>query len=321
MPKMLKEESAVHNAAGQGTDMISRLKTQEKHHLIFILMAAAGLAMLSFTYYQLVHSLVQRQYYSHLIFIPLISAYFGFKMRSEIAGSQETSVSRGMPIAFVGMLLSVAGWIFAGRISLLDAAALMNLGAVLFIMGSFIACYGTRSYKLAAFPLMFLLFAIPLPSAVMHQVIQLLQAGTSAVSEPLFRLTGVPFVREGNFFYLGTLSVEVAEECSGIRSSLSLLILSTLAGKMVLKSGWRRVILAASVIPITIFKNGVRVVTLSLLGAYVDERILTNSSIHSNSGLLIFILPLTMLGLVLWLLKRGEKKAGKTDSRETSTHA
>jgi hypothetical protein len=43
---------------------------------------------------------------------------------------------------------------------------------------------------------------------------------------------------------------------------------------------------------------------------------LTNSSIHSNSGLLIFILPLTLLGLVLWLLKRSEKKADKPASMQ-----
>jgi exosortase len=276
--------------------------------ILFPVVLIAGLSVLTLVYYQLVHSPVQRNYYSHLIFIPLISAYFGYQVRAEVIRDREQSLARGVPVALAGMFLTSAGWLSSGRISLLDAAALMNFGAVLIIIGGFLASYGTRSFRHAMFPLLFLFFAVPLPSAVMHKVIQLLQDATSAVSEPMFRLTGVPFVREGNLFYLETVVVEVAEECSGIRSSLSLLILSTIAGKMVLASGWRRLILVASVIPITILKNGVRVVTLSLLGAYVDERILTHSTIHSNSGLLIFILPLTLLGLVLWLLKRSEQK-------------
>jgi exosortase len=314
MTKLEKQEIIAQRGMQKKADIISQLRSLDQRDLVFLAMAVIGTAMLSFTYYQLVNSVVQRQYYSHLIFIPLISAYFGYQVRAEVSGSQEISVSLGLPVAAAGMVLSASGWFMSGRISLLDAAALANIGAVVFILGGFVTCYGFRSFRQAMFPLLFLLFAVPLPSVVMHNVIQLLQAGTSAVADPLFRLTGVPFVREGNFFYLESISVEVAEECSGIRSSLSLIILSVLAGKMILKSRWRRVILSLSVIPITIFKNGVRVVTLSLLGAYVDPRILTNSAIHSNSGLLIFILPLTLLGLVLWLLKRSEKKADKPAS-------
>jgi exosortase len=249
-----------------------------------------------------------RDYFSYIIIIPVLSGYFLFRIMPEVKKSQSHSLAWGLPIVLVGSAASIWGKVLENRMTVVDSVALANSGAVLIVIGAFIICYGKSAFRIAIFPLLFILFAVPLPNVVMRPVLALLQAGTSAVTEPLFKLTGVPFLREGNFFYLETVSVEVAEQCSGIKSSLSLLILSVLAGKMFLASAWRRTILAMSVLPITIFKNGVRVVTLSLLGAYVDERILTHSTIHSNSGILIFILPLTLLGVVLWVLKRGERK-------------
>ncbi|MGE5856185.1 MAG: archaeosortase/exosortase family protein, partial [Syntrophaceae bacterium] len=62
-----------------------------------------------------------------------------------------------------------------------------------------------------------------------------------------------------------------------------------------------------SIVPITIVKNAVRIVTLSLLAVYVDPRILSSAA-HRRGGIPIFFLALVLLGAVLWFLRRGEKK-------------
>ena len=64
--------------------------------------------------------------------------------------------------------------------------------------------------------------------------------------------------------------------------------------------------LILSVLPITIFKNALRILTLTLLGAYVDQRIL-DSVVHRAGGIPFFGLALLLFGCVLWVLRKGDK--------------
>ena len=107
------------------------------------------------------------------------------------------------------------------------------------------------------------------------------------------------------YFIWPRLSVEVAKECSGIRSSLALFITSVIAGHMLLKTGWKKAILSLSIFPITVMKNAARIVTLSLLGAYVDERFITQSLLHRRSGLPFFVMALALFVPVLWAFLSG----------------
>jgi exosortase len=120
-------------------------------------------------------------------------------------------------------------------------------------------------------------------------------------------MTGVPFFRDGFVFHLSGQSIEVAKECSGIRSTLSLFITCTLAGHLFLKTWWKHTILIICVIPIAMFKNGIRIVTLTLLGTYVDPRIL-GSNLHREGGILFFVLALLLLAPILYFLRKSEKK-------------
>jgi len=167
--------------------------------------------------------------------------------------------------------------------------------------------YGIHAFRTAAFPLIFLVFIIPIPSLVLEKIILLLQRGSTEVAYGLFKLTGTPMVRDGSIFYLPGISIEVAEQCSGIRSSIALFITGVLAGQLFLKTGWRKIILLLSVFPLAIIKNGIRIVTLSLFALYVDESIL-NSPLHRKGGVLFFIVILIPFTTILWLLRKSEKR-------------
>ena len=152
-----------------------------------------------------------------------------------------------------------------------------------------------------------LLFMFPIPGMILDPIVSMLLRGSAEVSYGLFRIIGVPVYRDGYLFSLSGLTIEIAKQCSGIRSSLSLLLISIITGHLFLKRRWSKSILVLSVIPITIFKNGVRIVSLALLAAYVDIRIL-ESELHRSGGILIFVLALMLLGCVLWLVKKAERK-------------
>jgi exosortase len=121
--------------------------------------------------------------------------------------------------------------------------------------GSFLSSFGSVGVRKATFPLLFLAFIVPLPTFLLDPFVRLLQVGSAELAHGIFNLTGVSFHRDGMFFSLPGLTVEVAEQCSGIRSSLALFITSVVAGKIFLQRGWIRLALTLSVFPVTMLKT------------------------------------------------------------------
>ena len=150
---------------------------------------------------------------------------------------------------------------------------------------------------------------IPIPSPLLDQVVSALQWGSAWTTAWLFSLTDVPFLREGLIFALPGLTIEVAKECSGIRSSMALVICGFLAGHFFLRSGWQKGLLMLVIVPLTVLKNGVRIVTLSLLYIYVDEGFMTGN-LHQRGGIVFFLMALALLMPLLWILRRTEQSKG-----------
>ena len=69
----------------------------------------------------------------------------------------------------------------------------------------------------------------------MGKIISLLVVGSTAATHMLFDLTGIPFLKEESVFHLPGVSIEVAKEYSGIRSSLGIFITAILAGHLFLE--------------------------------------------------------------------------------------
>jgi exosortase len=256
--------------------------------------------------------------YSHIILIPLVSGYLIFAMRNKIFSETSYSLKYGMALVLAGIILYLIASTQGLTLNQNDLLSLVTFSTVIFWIGGFILFYGIKAFKMAAFPLLFLLLMIPFPSLVVEKIILFLQSASAEISYVFFRLTGVPVYRDGFLFHLPGISVEVAKQCSGIRSSLALFITSILAGYLFLHTGWKKGVFTLSIIPIAIIKNGVRIVTLSLLGAYVDRGFLTNSFLHNNGGILFFILGLILLTPILWLLRRSEGSYSKSGLRSES---
>src|SRR3990170_1180288 len=255
----------------------------------------------------LVKSSLDNELYSHIILIPLVSLYMIYTRRNEIFQENGISVFHGGVLIVAGVGLILFKGRFGAELDQNDFLSVMTFAAVLCWIGGFVLFYGLESSRRALFPLLFLFFMVPVPGFLMDRVILLLQICSAEVSYWIFKLTGVPIFREGFTFHLPGLSVEVAKQCGGIRSSLVLFIVSVLAGHMFLTSRKRKFILSLWVLPITIVKNAIRIVTLTLLGVYVDPRIL-ESALHRRGGIPFFVVALSLFGVVLWFLRRSESR-------------
>ena len=205
--------------------------------------------------------------YSHLVLIPFVSFVLIYRNRREIFSRDERAAD-GMLLMITGIsFYSVARWGLAdsGQVGTLTLAI---FGIVTFLAGTFRFFYGRHAWEAARFPILFLCFMVPAPTILLGPVIHGLQFGSAVVADGLFSLLRVPHVWKGFQFDLPGLSIEIAEECSGIRSSIALLVVTVLMAHLALSSRKRKLLLIASVLPLVLFKN-VRMTSL----VYLPHRI------------------------------------------------
>jgi len=284
------------------------IEHMNRRNIIFLLLSIAAVWMVYTPLKDLLTTATHREYYSHILLIPWVSGFFLYMGRKETFANLKYSCTAGISLLGIGISLYVLGWSKGQDLNQNDYTSLLTFSVILFWIGTFILFYGTQAFRTAIFPLLFLAFMIPIPSVLMERIISALLAGSTAATQMLFKLSGTPFLKEGPVFHLPGMSIEVAKECSGIRSSLGLFITAILAGHLFLKTGRRKVVLALFVFPITVLKNGIRIVTLSSLAIYVDERFITQSFLHRSGGFLFYIPALLLLGIVLWWLRKSERR-------------
>lgn len=253
------------------------------------------------------------QHYSHLILIPFLCVYLLYLRRAMIFESVDWSL-------FLGSILMVAGGAVRWGVKEPISETLGDffppiLSFVMICWGAFLFCYGIQAFRAASFELGLMAFMIPLPSHVLDAVVGFLQRSSADAVEFLFFSLGVPVVREGFVFTLSDFTILVAEECSGIRSFLALVITSLVAGYWFLTSWWARVSLVMVVVPLAIIKNAFRIVGLTLLANYVDPTYLTDSMLHQTGGIPLFLLALVVLAAIVWLLRRWECRTASLTTR------
>ncbi len=275
-------------------------------NIVFLLFVALALIM-AYMPIKALYSSNKSEYYSHIALIPLVSIYLVYINREEIFAKVSYLFIVGIPVLLLGIALFLGGFLWGAPLDQNNYASLIAFSIFIFINGAFILLYGMQAYRSALFPLLFLIFTVPIPTALMDNIIHFLQVGSTEFVNLLFLASGVPFVRDGFVFQLPNISVEVAKQCSGIRSGMAIFIVAILAGYMFLKSYWKIIFLVVCAVLVAMLKNGIRILTLSLLGNYVDPRIL-ESSLHREGGIPFFIVALLLLAPILFFLRRSEKK-------------
>jgi exosortase len=245
--------------------------------------------------------------YSHILLIPVISLLLIYIRRTEIFYRTRPAPRAGVSLlvlgsCFYGMAPLAGSWSDEGTKLLVTVIALVTVW-----VGAFFLCYGTQAFRQAEFALLFLLLMVPVPSWLLDKAVVALQHGSAEVAFVLFKLLRIPVLAEGVRFSLPGVDIEVAKECSGIRSCVSLIVASVLAGYVFLRSGYSRLFLALLAIPIAIVKNAVRITTISWLGLYVNRDFFFGT-LHKRGGLLFALLALIMMLPFVYLFRGWESR-------------
>ena len=223
----------------------------------------------------------------HGLFVPVVAGYVIWQRRHQILTTE-------LHPNYWGVLL--VGW---GAVQLmlgtLGAELFLQRTALLFtLVGLLLVTGGGRLVRILTFPLVLLIFMIPIPAIIFTRITFPLQLFASSVAEWALNLISIPVLREGNVLELPNgQKLSVVEACSGIRSLLSLTFLSLVYSYFFDSKPWMRVALLATSIPIAIAANAGRVTITGILSEIRPE--LAQGFFHSVEGWLIFAVAFVLL--------------------------
>jgi exosortase len=240
--------------------------------------------------------------YTHLLLILPISAALIVPERDLLKPPTRPATGLGSFLLIAAILIGA----FSRTISQIEMQLSFNmLAIVIWWIGSFVLCFGSHVARLFLFPLCFLFWLVPIPGPLLEKIIAIWQHGSAISASLLFSALGIPNTQDGVMLSIPGLNLEVAQECSSLRSSLMLIVTSMVLAHLFLQSFWRKTVVVLAAIPLSIAKNGVRIFTISMLGTRVDPGFL-HGNLHRHGGIVFFLLALLAVVLLLWLLGRSE---------------
>ncbi|MCA9242601.1 MAG: exosortase/archaeosortase family protein [Phycisphaerales bacterium] len=241
------------------------------------------------------------QDWSHGPIIPLFSAYLVYINWDRIRGTPTNGAWLGIPI----MLFSLASYVFFTYFYIY--IYLQYASMLLTLLGIIIACCGLPSMRFLFIPWLYLFFAVPLPMGIYFKLTNPLRTLAAGVATSVLSLDSNLIIdRVGTGILYDHLSgasgnLEVADACSGMRSTITLCALGVAVAFMSDRKLWHRILLIIACVPIAVFSNFIRVLTTCYLHIYVDPKY-AGGNYHMTLGLITLLIAFAIFSGLGWIL-------------------
>jgi exosortase len=256
-----------------------------------LLQAIILLALLWLLYCHIITNLAKQWFedpnYSHGFFVPISCALLLWIDRKSWMGKALAPSVSGLLFVVAAMSLLVVGTL--GAESFLPRASLCVL-----LGGLLVYFAGWPMLRSVLAPWLVLFLMIPLPVILFNEFAFPLQLLASRSACSFLDLLQVPVLREGNIIMLPSMSLDIVEACSGLRSLMSLITVSILYGLFFERRIWMRSLLVLVAIPVAVIANALRIVFSALLAQYVSHQ-LAGGFFHAFSGFLLFLISFGVL--------------------------
>lgn len=241
----------------------------------------------------LIESWINNPYYSHGFFVPIISGFIIWNMRKELSNIEKLKSNTGLILFISGIILQNISTLYSIRV-------LSGLSLIVTIFGVIFYLYGWKIANKIKFPILFLLLMIPIPfiDLVAPPIQNISAIGASFIAS----LLGVSVQRDGLLLNIPSGIFEVALECSGLKSIISLLMISIIYAHIIDKRTIVKYIVVLSAIPLAIIGNILRIALMLVIANTYGNDIAINY-FHDLSGFLLFGVALMGLFLIGRYLK------------------
>ncbi|HZQ20710.1 MAG TPA: exosortase/archaeosortase family protein [Terriglobales bacterium] len=245
--------------------------------------------------------------YTHILLALPVSLALVYASWASVRRRITTGHKQGLILFVISALIAITPILLASRIASDLRLSLEMLALVTCWIGIFVYAFGPAASRAVLFPLCFLYWMVPMPEFLLDSAVRWLQNGSAFCAQALFGAAGVPVLRDDLLLTIPGLTIEVARECSSIRSSTMLLVTTMVLAQLFLRSPFRKALVVAIAVPLSVAKNGLRIFTISMLGTRVNPGFL-HGRLHRQGGIVFFLASLLIVALLLWLLGRSEKQ-------------
>lgn len=248
--------------------------------------------------------------YSYCYFIPLILIYLLWDKKKELSSIPAAPSCKGLIPLVTGLILFWVGELSGEFYSLYVSLWLAVIGLCWLHMG-------WKKMKVIIFPLGFSLAMFPLPNFFMANTSLRLKLISSKIGVFFMHLAGMSAYREGNIIDLGFAQLQVVDACSGLRYLIPLIVLSILVAYYMKDPIWKKIMIIASSVPLSIVTNSLRIALTGILYKYFGEKIATGF-FHDFSGWFIFMTSFGILLLEIKLLRKSKTNQVISSGQDTS---
>ena len=248
-----------------------------------------GLSLLYLPIYiHLSNTLWRQEEYAHGPIIAFASAFLFWRERARL------SALPSPPNFLAGGLIFAAGLLMAWLGITQDIPLIATLSQLPVLTGILLVLHGGSGLRVAAFPLLFLLFMVPLPGLLVDALTLQLKELISAAAVQLLHATGYPVARSGVIIVIGQYQMLVANACSGLHSLFSLSALGLLYVHLrPEKQVWHKALMIAAIVPIAIVANFLRTLALLLITYHAGD--VAARAWHDAAGIILFVFALMLL--------------------------
>jgi exosortase len=248
--------------------------------------------------------------YTHILLILPLSAaliYLDSKYLDSKALRIDSQSSRRIGVPLLALALLTGCYAKWGMVAAPDDVRLTlgMLALVTWWIASVLLCFGAGTFQSLLFPFCFLFLLVPIPTSILNWIVEFLQHQSAFAARIMFRVVGVPVTQDGIILSIPNLDLEVARECSSIRSSLMLIVTTMVLAHLFLRFWGRKVVLIAAAIPLAVAKNGLRIFVIAELGTRVDPEFL-EGNLHHHGGIVFLAIAWVIVVGLIWILRRSE---------------
>ena len=272
--------------------------------LLFVGLAA----MFAPVFVKLAHTVWNTDEQGHGPIILAVTAWLLWQRRERFASAAAQAQPAGL-FGWLWLLFGLALYVL-GRV---QSIVMFEMGSIIpLLVGALAVSFGWHVVRAAAFPIFFLLFAVPLPGPLVDMLTQPLKQAVSYVAEQLVYAAGYPISRTGVILMVGPYQLLVADACAGLNSMFTLEALGLLYMNLVgHTSKLRNVLLAVLIVPMSFTANVIRVMVLVLVTYHLGDET-GQGVVHGAAGMLLFAVALALMFVLdsaLGMFFRREAKA------------
>jgi exosortase len=239
--------------------------------------------------------------WAHAFTVPLIGLWYLYTKRDDLLATEVKPGWAGLGILLGGLVVWAYG-IYPGQNHFVS-----DFGIIVSLFGLVTLLCGWRVMRVAWFPILFLVCALPWPEQLYEKVAWPLQLLAAKVAVHALQLTGVDAGHNGSTKISmitgdGTIrTLNVAEACAGMRSLMTFVTVGAAVAFLSARPLWQKLIVTASAVPIAIACNVMRVSGQGILDRYVSQKV-SEGFAHQFVGLVMMVPAFLLILLVGYVL-------------------